>query len=106
MQRSNVTHWTWFVRAVSLCYQEPAIVVKRMERFSQTKGQNAFLKKLATEPAFFGKRLSAPLNDREPEALERRREARHASALLPLLAKDALDPVITAGHSQRRARAR
>ena len=106
MQRSHATHWTWFVRAVSLCYQEPASVVKRMERYSLAKGQNAFLKKLAVEPAFFGKRLLPAVNDREPEALDRRREARQASALLPLLAKDALDADMGERARPRRARAR
>ncbi len=91
MQLSDATSWTWFVRAVSLCYQRPTSVVRRMTRYSSRKGQGAFLQKLANEPDYFGKQLLAARNGRESSAPTYRREAQQAAALLPLLAKDALD---------------
>jgi hypothetical protein len=80
--------WMWFLKAVELCYQRPENAVRRMTRYRSTKGQAALLKKLARHPAYFGRQRMLP--PRAP--ISRLRRQKHcAIALLPLLAKDALD---------------
>ncbi len=83
--------WRWFVEAVALCYQRPAIVVRRMARYSATKGQDAFFHRLRSDPAHFGQKIVPPHPGSKSSSLPQRRASQQAAALLPLLAKDAFD---------------
>ncbi|MDA9401998.1 hypothetical protein [Bradyrhizobium sp. CCBAU 45389] len=83
--------WAWFVAAVARCYQRPESVIRRMLRYSAAKGHDAFLNKLAGDPAYFGRQLVLPRHGAKLSNLPLRRESQQAAALLPLLAKDALE---------------
>lgn len=62
-----------------------------MARYCVAKGHDAFLNKLARDPAYFGRQIALPRYGSRLPGLPLRRESEQAAALLPLLAKDALD---------------
>ena len=74
----------WFLKAVNLCYERPDAAILQMRKYFAIRGQSAFLRKLAVKPGYFGRFPSTEGNPPQ------RREIRQATAILPLLAKDAL----------------
>jgi len=91
----------WFLKAVVLCYEQPAIALDRMEKFSAHRGHVALLRKLGTQPGYFG-RCSFSSRLVRGQSAELQREARSAAALLPLLAMEALQSRLPAAKSDRR----
>jgi len=43
----------WFLKAVVLCYEHPAVALDRMEKFSAHRGHAVLLKKLGMQPGYF-----------------------------------------------------
>src|SRR5690242_4404975 len=72
----------WFLKAVVLCYEQPAVALDRMEKFSAHRGHVALLRKLGTQPGYFG-RCSFSSRLVRGQSAEVQREARSAAALLP-----------------------
>ncbi len=91
----------WFLKAVVLCYEQPAVALDRMEKFSAHRGHVALLRKLGTQPGYFG-RCSFSSRLVRGQSAEVQREARSAAALLPLLAMEALQPGVPVAKSDRR----
>jgi hypothetical protein len=92
----------WFLKAVVLCYEQPAVALDRMEKFSAHRGHVALLGKLGMQPGYFGR---CPFSSRlvRGQSAELQREARSAAALLPLLAMEALQSRPQVAKSERRA---
>jgi hypothetical protein len=85
----------WFYQALEICYTRPASVWRRMNSFRDARGHDAFLRKLAKRPEFFG---SIRKNKFE------RSRGRGAKALLTLLAHQSFGEIrepLGAGESQR-----
>jgi hypothetical protein len=80
--------WTWFFRAVSVCYERPEAVIRRMNNYRLANGESAFIAKLSDHPGYFGRRF---LVNRKNRNSRRLREAKKASALLSVLAADAIN---------------
>ena len=91
----------WFLKAVVLCYEQPAVALDRMEKFSAHRGHVALLRKLGTQPGYFGQ-CSFSSRLVRGQSAEVQREARSAAALLPLLAMEALQPRSSAAKPDRR----
>jgi len=91
----------WFLKAVVLCYEQPAVALDRMEKFSAHRGHVALLRKLGAQPGYFG-RCSFSSRLERGQSAEVQREARSAAALLPLLAMEALQSRPPAAKSDRR----
>lgn len=80
----------WFLKAIVLCYEQPALALAQMEKFSARRGRAALLKKLAGQPGYFG-RCSFSSRIVPGRSSELQKEARSAAALLPLLAMEAIE---------------
>ena len=95
----------WFLKAVVLCYEQPAVALDRTEKFSAHRGHVALLRKLGTQPGYFG-RCSFSSRIVPGRSSELQREAKSAAALLPLLAMDAIKPAPPSKRDRRTARRR
>jgi hypothetical protein len=63
-----------------------------MQRFALLRGEDALLDKLAKRPEFFGRRTTERNNRSAQDcSAARHTQARAATALLPILAKEFLD---------------
>src|SRR6201991_606646 len=89
MRLPHLSTSDWFLKAVVLCYEQPATALEQMEKFSAQRGQAALLKKLGAQPGYFG-RCSFSSRIVSGRSTELQREARSAAALLPLLAMEAI----------------
>lgn len=101
MRMPQLSTSDWFLKAVVLCYEQPAVALDRMEKFSAHRGHIALLRKLGTQPGYFG-RCSFSSRLVRGQSAEVQREARSAAALLPLLAMEALQPRSQTTKSDRR----
>ena len=90
MRLPHLSTSDWFLKAVVLCYEQPATALEQMEKFSAQRGQAALLKKLAGQPGYFG-RCSFSSRIVPGRSTELQKEARSAAALLPLLAMEAIE---------------
>src|SRR5262245_40886382 len=103
MRLPHLSTSEWFLRALVLCYEQPAAALEQMERFSAQRGQAALLKKLASQPGYFG-RCSFSGRIAPGRASEQQREARSAAALLPLLAMESIEATPAAQRNRRTTR--
>ncbi|MCP3368573.1 hypothetical protein [Bradyrhizobium cajani] len=83
--------WTWFIEAVTVCYQRPELAIQQMLRYRRSKGEDALLIKLALDSTFFG--LPRPVPSRSSLSWAASgKEIRQARNLLSLLAMEAFAP--------------
>jgi hypothetical protein len=105
MRLPHLSTSDWFLKALVLCYEQPAAALEQMEKFSAQRGQPALLKKLAGQPGYFG-RCSFAARIVPGRSSEQQREARSAAALLPLLAMEAIEAPSAAQRNRRTAQRR
>lgn len=91
VERVDGLGWTWFIKAVTVCYQKPELAVQRMLRYRRSKGEDALLIKLALEPTFFGPPTPVPSRG-SLSRVASGKEIRQARNLLSLLAMEAFAP--------------
>src|SRR5262249_25126249 len=105
MRLPHLSTSDWFLKAIVLCYEQPAAALEQMEKFSEQRGRAALLKKLAGQPGYFGwcSFSSKIVPGRSSEV---QRGARSAAALLPLLAMEAIEAPPAAQRDRRKARRR
>jgi hypothetical protein len=77
----------WFIEAIVVCFDQPNKAIAQMQDYAASMGEAALLAKLATKPSHFGRQARCLVFGKE--AIARKREIRQASALLPVLAREA-----------------